>query len=81
MATRAVDVITGRLIKIEEIFDKVDPAMIEKELKPMLKPVIRELTKDIIDQIRPGLWPAIPDLVKTKSTQKQRNKFQMQSRA
>jgi uncharacterized membrane protein YheB (UPF0754 family) len=66
MANRAVDVITGRLIKIEEIFDKVDPAMIEKELKPMLKPVIRDLTKDIIDQIRPGLWPAIPDLVKNQ---------------
>jgi uncharacterized membrane protein YheB (UPF0754 family) len=66
MANRAVDVITGRLIKIEEIFDKVDPAMIEKELKPMLKPVIRDLTKDIVDQIRPGLWPAIPDLVKNQ---------------
>ena len=66
MATRAVDVITGRLIKIEEIFDKVEPAMIEKELKPMLKPVIRDLTKDIVDQIRPGLWPAIPDLVKNQ---------------
>ena len=66
MATRAVDVITGRLIKIEEIFDKVESAMIEKELKPMLKPVIRDLTKDIVDQIRPGLWPAIPDLVKNQ---------------
>ncbi|HMV41252.1 MAG TPA: DUF445 family protein [Leptospiraceae bacterium] len=66
MANRAVDVITGRLIKIEEIFDKVDPVMIEKELKPMLKPVIRDLTKDIVDQIRPGLWPAIPDLVKNQ---------------
>jgi uncharacterized membrane protein YheB (UPF0754 family) len=40
--------------------------MIEKELKPMLKPVIRDLTKDIVDQIRPGLWPAIPDLVKNQ---------------
>lgn len=66
MASRSVDVITGRLIKIEEIFDKVDPAMIEKELKPMLKPVIRDLAKDIVDQIRPGLWPAIPELVKSQ---------------
>jgi uncharacterized membrane protein YheB (UPF0754 family) len=64
MASKSVDVITGRLIKVEEIFDKVDPARIEKELRPMLKPIIRELTKDIIDQVRPGLWPILPELAK-----------------
>jgi uncharacterized membrane protein YheB (UPF0754 family) len=64
MASKSVDVITGRLIKLEEIFDKVDPQKIEKELKPMMKPIIRELTRDIVDQIQPGFWPAMPELFK-----------------
>lgn len=64
MASKSVDIITGRLLKVEEIFDKVDPKIIEKELKPMIQPIIKDLTKDIADQIRPGLWPILPEPAK-----------------
>ncbi len=66
MASKSVDVITGRLLKVEEIFDKIDPVIIEKVLRPMIKPILRDLTKDIVDQIRPGLWPILPEIVRNQ---------------
>lgn len=64
MANKAVDVITGRLIKIEEIFERVDPVMVEKEIRPMLQTVMRDLTKEIVDQVSPGVWPILPEGLK-----------------
>ncbi|MCB1200639.1 MAG: DUF445 family protein [Leptospiraceae bacterium] len=74
MADKAVDVITERLIKIEEIFDKVDPKQVEKELKPLLNQMTEDITKDIVDDLNPQLWGLLPDQVKkeiVKSSQAQ----------
>lgn len=64
MASKAVDVITGRLLKIEEVFDKVEPEGIEKELTPMVKQVSREILKDIVDDINPLVWGMMPENMK-----------------
>lgn len=64
MASKAVDVITQRLLKLEEVFDKVDPNEVEKELKPLINNVTTEVTKDIIDDLNPTLWNMLPDPVK-----------------
>ena len=64
MAAKSVDIITGRLLKIEEVFDKIDPVGIEKELKPLIEQMIEESTRDVIDQINPLLWEKMPDNLK-----------------
>ncbi len=64
MASKSVDIITGRLLKIEEVFDKIDPVGIEKELKPLIEQMIEESTRDVIDQINPLLWEKMPDNLK-----------------
>lgn len=64
MASKAVDVITERLLKIEEVFDKVEPEQVEKELKPLLNNVGKEVTRDVIDEINPDLWDMLPGPVK-----------------
>ncbi len=66
MADKAVDVITERLIKIEEVFDKVDSKRVEQELRPLLKDVSASVVKDIIDDINPTLWDLMPEGVKSE---------------
>jgi uncharacterized membrane protein YheB (UPF0754 family) len=64
MASKSVDIITGRLLKIEEVFDKVEPEGIEKELRPLVEEMIQSTTKDVIQQINPNLWNMMPENVK-----------------
>ncbi|MCB1157076.1 MAG: DUF445 family protein [Leptospiraceae bacterium] len=64
MASKSVDIITTRLLKIEEVFDRVEPEGIESELKPILSKMIREVTQDIVNDINPNLWSILPDRVK-----------------
>ena len=66
MASKSVDIITGRLLKIEEVFDKINPVGIEKELKPLIEQMIEESTRDVIDQINPLLWDKMPDGLKAE---------------
>ncbi|HMZ61206.1 MAG TPA: DUF445 family protein [Leptospiraceae bacterium] len=64
MASKSVDIITGRLLKIEEVFDKVEPEGIEKEMRPLVEEMIQESTRDIIEQINPAIWVMLPENVK-----------------
>lgn len=64
MASKSVDVITERLLKIEEVFDQVDPKEVEKELSPLLQAITKEVIKDVIDDINPNLWDMTPELVR-----------------
>ncbi len=64
MASKSVDVITERLLKIEEVFDKVDPRQVEKEIGPMLNQVTQDVIKDVVDDINPRLWELLPDPVR-----------------
>jgi len=64
MAGKSVDVITEKLIKIEEIFDRVDPKEVEKELKPIIDGVVSDVIKDVVDDINPKLWDLLPNPVR-----------------
>ncbi|MCB1143407.1 MAG: DUF445 family protein [Leptospiraceae bacterium] len=64
MASKSVDIITGRLLKIEEVFDKVEPSGIERELRPLVEGMIEETTRDVVEQINPTLWVMMPEPMK-----------------
>jgi uncharacterized membrane protein YheB (UPF0754 family) len=66
MASKSVDVITTRLLKIEEVFDKVEPEGIESEIRPMVSKLIREVTEEVVHEINPNLWKALPERVKNE---------------
>lgn len=66
MASKSVDVITTRLLKIEEVFDKVEPEGIESELRPVLSQLIRETTEEVVKEINPNLWQMLPERVKNE---------------
>ncbi|TGL73961.1 DUF445 domain-containing protein [Leptospira yasudae] len=64
MAGRAVDVVTRYLIDVEEMFCKVDPALIQENLRPEIQKTILETMKEVADEFNPLLWSLIPELVK-----------------
>ncbi|MDX1960753.1 MAG: DUF445 domain-containing protein [Leptospiraceae bacterium] len=64
MASKSVDIITGRLLKVEEIFDKLEPESIEKELRPLVEEIIEDTTRDVMEQISPTLWNVMPENAK-----------------
>lgn len=66
MASIAVDVITKRLITVEEIFQRLDPRQIAAEIeKPMLG-AVEQITREVLSQHQPGLWEMLPNFARER---------------
>jgi uncharacterized membrane protein YheB (UPF0754 family) len=60
MASIAVETMTTKLISSQEIFGRLDPERVAKELeKPLLKNV-DQITREVMGQHQPGLWESLP---------------------
>ncbi|SDB91959.1 Protein of unknown function [Acinetobacter marinus] len=66
MATTAVDLMTTRLIKPEEIFARLDPKRIAKEIEPALMEAAEDITRQVAQEYQPGLWEGMPEFARTK---------------
>lgn len=66
MASKSVDVITERLMNVEEVFSRVDPAEVEKRLMPNIEPAIREATEDFGRSMNAEIWEALPEFIKNE---------------
>lgn len=64
MASIACDTMTTRLIKPEDIFDKLDPARIAQEIEAPMLAAVEDITREVAAQFAPGLWEAAPETVK-----------------
>ena len=61
MARIACTTMTSRLISPREIFGRLDPQRIAREMeKPMLA-ILDEVTREVAGNLQPGLWEAIPE--------------------
>lgn len=66
MASIAVDVITKRLITVEEIFQRLDPREIAAVIeKPMLG-AVEQITREVLSQHQPGLWEMLPNFARER---------------
>ncbi|MDP3870861.1 DUF445 domain-containing protein [Phenylobacterium sp.] len=66
MASIAVDVITKRLITVEEIFHRLDPKEIANQIeKPMLN-AVEQITREVLSQHQPGLWELLPNFARER---------------
>jgi uncharacterized membrane protein YheB (UPF0754 family) len=66
MAGIACDTMTEKLISPEDIFNKLDPNQIAKEIEKPLLAAIEDITREVALHYSPGLWEAAPQSVKTK---------------
>ena len=64
MAGIAVDSVTAKLWKPVEIFDKIDPDELAKELEQPLHEATEEIVEAIMTEYQPRLWNSMPDVAK-----------------
>lgn len=55
MASKAVDMITGKLIDVEEQFARINPKVVAKEMEPRMLDLTREIMEEAMSQEVP-LW-------------------------
>ena len=66
MASVAVDTMTRDLVDTREIFDKLDPERMVKELEGPLLDSIDRVARDVLDEVQPGLWDSLPEQAKRR---------------
>ena len=66
MAGIACDTMTTKLISPEDIFNKLDPDRIAKEIEKPLLEAIEDITREVAIHYSPGLWEVAPQSVKNK---------------
>jgi uncharacterized membrane protein YheB (UPF0754 family) len=64
MAGIAVDSVTSGLMKPEELFDRIDPDELAKELEGPLHEATAEIVDAIMLEYQPRLWNTMPDVAK-----------------
>jgi uncharacterized membrane protein YheB (UPF0754 family) len=60
-AAVTIQMLTDKLLRPEEILDKIDAKEAVDELRGPLTQTIDEMARDLAEQVRPGLWDAIPE--------------------
>ncbi|MGW4395320.1 DUF445 domain-containing protein [Amycolatopsis nivea] len=62
MAAIATDLLTANLLDIEEVFARVDPVIITRELEQPLLRAVDGIARDVLEQHHPRLWEVMPTL-------------------
>ena len=66
MATTAVELMTTKLIKPEEIFARLDPKRIAKEIELPLMAAAEDITREVAQEYQPGLWEGMPEFARKR---------------
>ena len=64
MAAIAVDMMTTKLLRPEDIFSRLDPKRVADEIEAPLVAAVEEITREIAAAYSPGLWEAAPETLK-----------------
>lgn len=64
MASKSVELMTAKLIKVEEMFDRVKPERLAKELAHPMKTVTGELVDEVGRQANATVWDLTPGAVR-----------------
>lgn len=65
MASIACDTMTTRLISPRDVFGKLDPARVAREIERPLLAAVEDITREVASQYQPGLWELLPERVRT----------------
>ncbi|MGJ6126658.1 DUF445 domain-containing protein [Mycolicibacterium sp. Y3] len=61
VGSKTIELLTQNLLKPEEMLEKVDAAEAVEALREPLIRAADEISRDIAEQIRPGLWDSLPE--------------------
>ncbi len=75
MATKAVHLVTSKLISVEEEFEKLDASEITEEMRPKLSQLSRNIINTVLKNELPLLWRLLPNSQKEKLYQETAEQF------
>ncbi|EHB55700.1 hypothetical protein MycrhDRAFT_2894 [Mycolicibacterium rhodesiae JS60] len=61
VGSKTIDLLTANLLKPEELLDRIDANEAVDALRGPLAEAIDDISRDLADEIRPGLWDALPE--------------------
>jgi len=65
MATLSYNMMSEKLIKVEEIFSRIDPGCMHQELSPVMPQIIASVLENAGQQTIPKTWAKLPDWLKS----------------
>ena len=60
MAAVATDLLTKNLVDLKEIFAKIDPDLITREIEQPLLRAVDDIARDVLEQHHPRMWEMLP---------------------
>lgn len=60
VGSKTIELLTTNLLKPEELLERVDAAEAVEALRAPLVQAVDEISRDLAEQIRPGLWDSLP---------------------
>jgi uncharacterized membrane protein YheB (UPF0754 family) len=66
MATIACDTMTKRLVQPREIFGRLDPTRVAREIEEPLLEDIEDIAQEVVDHYQPKLWTMLPETVRRR---------------
>jgi uncharacterized membrane protein YheB (UPF0754 family) len=60
MARRTVNLITTRLVGVEEVIDRLQPDPVVEALSPGVEQMLRNVIDESMSELHPALWSALP---------------------
>ncbi|MGH8453396.1 MAG: DUF445 domain-containing protein, partial [Nevskiales bacterium] len=64
MAEIACDTMTKRLLTPQDVFARIDPARVAREIEKPLLDAVDEITREVAARVSPGLWEASPEFMR-----------------
>jgi uncharacterized membrane protein YheB (UPF0754 family) len=61
MAATATEMLTTNLVDPKEIFARLDPAQVAKEIEQPLLRVVEDVTREVMETYQPRLWEMLPN--------------------
>jgi uncharacterized membrane protein YheB (UPF0754 family) len=61
VGSKTIELLTANLLKPEELLDRIDAGEAVEALRCPLLPAVDEISRDLAEQIRPGLWDSLPE--------------------
>ena len=60
VGSKTIELLTANLLNPEELLDRIDAGEAVDALRGPLLPAVDEISRDLAEQIRPGLWDSLP---------------------
>ena len=74
MASIACDTLTAKLLKPEDLLDRLDPLRVAMELDAPLREAVQHIVHEVFEHHAPGVWTAAPTAMKRRLVKRVQDK-------